>query len=292
MKRKVSVKNLRVLGQRIPDAMFREIAEELIPGDGPTESQRKHGAASKAQMMAALCETDKSWRDRVQKAALRKKAAATKQMAADNGYVLPEGDAPLPTEADKMWAAIRDKEERERTGVIPQRPYPPRVDEYHAIESLGLLDPKTSQYWPYGFVTRTANYSDPAYVAAMAAWNAETFDVPEWTSYKFTLADYYKEIYKLRKATAEDVNSIVNPIQPEFMRIKHVERDRPVVRAADPIAAAPAPPSYTFGNQPFDPVAQLQRPVISNVGPVQPFQEVPTRPAYVADYPPIRSTGW
>jgi hypothetical protein len=91
-RRKVSVKNLRVAGQRIPDGLFREIAEELIPGPGPTESQLKHGAPSKAQMQVALCTTDRTWRVRVQKAVLSRKTAETKKMAAEHGYVLPEGD--------------------------------------------------------------------------------------------------------------------------------------------------------------------------------------------------------
>ena len=88
-RQKVSVKNLRVFGQRIPDGVFRKIADELLPGPDPTANDLKNGAPSKAQVLAALCETDPAWRKKTTAAAQREMSKDAKQAASKAGWIAP-----------------------------------------------------------------------------------------------------------------------------------------------------------------------------------------------------------
>lgn len=117
-KRKVSVKNLRVFGQRIPDAIFRKIAAELLPGPDPTANELKNGAPSKAQVLASLCETDKVWRKKTTETAQREMSKEAKAEAAAAGWIapsaadlpkLPNGEvAPCPQYPNGLHADGRD----------------------------------------------------------------------------------------------------------------------------------------------------------------------------------------
>ena len=110
-RRKVSVKNLRVFGQRIPDGIFRKIAEELLPGPAPTESELKHGAPSKAQVLASVCETDPAWRKKTIKAAQRYMSADAKQAATKAGWIAPTENSDAETIA--YWRDFYESVEKD-----------------------------------------------------------------------------------------------------------------------------------------------------------------------------------
>jgi len=116
MKKTIAVKNLRVFGQRIPDTVFRAVAEQLLPGPDPATSELKNGAKSKAQTLAALCRTDGVWRARVKAAASAAMSQAALEAAKAAGWIDTAADELAvweevvrvegPTSTLHGWAAL------------------------------------------------------------------------------------------------------------------------------------------------------------------------------------------
>lgn len=87
-RRKIAVKNMRLGGKRIKDAIWRQAAANLLQGPEPTLNERKNGAPSKALVAEGLCAVDPVFR---------------KKMAAECGRLAA---APLLAQVEKAgWKA-------------------------------------------------------------------------------------------------------------------------------------------------------------------------------------------
>ena len=146
-RRKVSVKNLRVFGQRIPDGVFREIAAELLPGPDPTPNELKNGAPSKAQVLASLCETDPTWRKKTTAAAQREMSKDAKKAASKAGWIDPsDSDA----ETIAYWRSFYESIEADE---IAKRGSSTLTDALHNPNNDSVLGLQLRGERPFKFAT-------------------------------------------------------------------------------------------------------------------------------------------
>ena len=113
-RRKVTVKNLRVNGNRIPDSIWRKAAAKLLPGPDPTPNELKNGAPSKPMVLKGLCEVDSTWRKKAVKAAAEEMAVPIKAAAVKAGWIANSEDH------DETIQAQRRAEYREEIEAAEQ----------------------------------------------------------------------------------------------------------------------------------------------------------------------------
>ena len=91
---RVSVKNLRIGGRRIPFGIWKQVAAELLEGPEATRNEVRNGALSKASTLFELCQTDATWRKKAKEVAGRLMSAKARAYAAERGWADETGKAP------------------------------------------------------------------------------------------------------------------------------------------------------------------------------------------------------
>ncbi|HEX8817165.1 MAG TPA: hypothetical protein VF753_16830 [Terriglobales bacterium] len=86
MPRKIKIKNLRVDGIRISLPVFKQVAEQLLPGTNPTLNQQKNGKRSKLAIARELLAVDPDFRKRFKEGARQVLAGPIKKAASEFGY--------------------------------------------------------------------------------------------------------------------------------------------------------------------------------------------------------------
>jgi hypothetical protein len=109
-RRKIAIKNLRLGAKRIPDGIWRQAADNLLPGAEPTLNERKNGSPSKAMVMEGLCAVDPTWRKKMKAECAKLMAAPLKAQAAKAGWIAPSESSTAIAEYRAMWESIEQSE--------------------------------------------------------------------------------------------------------------------------------------------------------------------------------------